>query len=201
MARDPNCPFCTLPASRIIEENVHAVCIRDAYPVSPGHSLVIPRRHIRSLFEASAGEWTEFLVLLDLAKQRIDAEFSPDGYNIGINDRPAAGQQIREGITPGFERRPQVEQVAAHQPLGQDLGLGREDEGFRGHLDQAGVHALHGRGGDARFVRALRFDGGQSLGEVLELHPVDAPTLGVVREIGAVRWVFRAMVTRYSGRM
>lgn len=106
MAKDPNCPFCTLPASRIVEENVHAVCIRDAYPVSPGHSLIIPRRHIGSVFEASAGEWLEFLVLLDLAKQRLDDEFNPDGYNIGINDGPAAGQTVPHlhlHLIPRFE--------------------------------------------------------------------------------------------------
>lgn len=46
------------------------------------------------MFEARAGEWLEFLVLLDLAKQQLDAEFKPDGYNIGINDGPAAGQTV-----------------------------------------------------------------------------------------------------------
>ncbi len=94
MAMDSDCPFCTLTASRIIEENVHAVWIRDAYPVSPGHSLVIPRRHIGSVFDASTGERMEILALLDLAKKRLDAELRPDGYNIGINDGPAAGQTV-----------------------------------------------------------------------------------------------------------
>jgi diadenosine tetraphosphate (Ap4A) HIT family hydrolase len=38
-----HCPFCTLPSARIVKENDFAVLVRDAYPVSPGHSLVIPR--------------------------------------------------------------------------------------------------------------------------------------------------------------
>lgn len=93
-ARDPNCPFCTLPAERIRGDNLHAVCIRDGYPVSPGHTLIIPKRHIASVFEATAGEWMEFLVLLDLARHELDEELRPDGYNIGINDGSAAGQTV-----------------------------------------------------------------------------------------------------------
>lgn len=91
---DSTCVFCTLPRERIRGENLHAVYIRDAYPISPGHTLIIPRRHIASVFEVTAGEWLEFLVLLDLAKQELEAEFHPDGYNVGINDGPAAGQTV-----------------------------------------------------------------------------------------------------------
>ena len=68
--------------------------ICDAYPVSPGHSLVIPRRHIGSWFEASEDECTAMLALLEAAKAMIDQEHRPDGYNIGINDGPAAGQTV-----------------------------------------------------------------------------------------------------------
>lgn len=89
-----NCPFCTLPTSRIVKENEHALLIRDAYPVSPGHSLVVPKRHIGSWFEASAEERSAILALIDEAKAMIDVEFAPDSYNIGINDGPAAGQTV-----------------------------------------------------------------------------------------------------------
>ena len=43
-----SCPFCALPAERILILADEALVIRDAFPVSPGHSLVIPRRHIGS---------------------------------------------------------------------------------------------------------------------------------------------------------
>ena len=89
-----NCPFCTLPAGRIVKENEHALLIRDAYPVSPGHSLVIPKRHIGSWFEASAEERNAMLALIDQAKAMIDSELAPDSYNIGINDGSAAGQTV-----------------------------------------------------------------------------------------------------------
>jgi diadenosine tetraphosphate (Ap4A) HIT family hydrolase len=88
------CVFCTLPADRILGQNEQAVWIRDGFPVSPGHSLVIPRRHFGSFFEASVEERKAMLELVDAAKQAAQLEFAPDGYNIGINDGPAAGQTV-----------------------------------------------------------------------------------------------------------
>jgi diadenosine tetraphosphate (Ap4A) HIT family hydrolase len=92
--RGNSCPFCTLPAERIAGQNEHAVWVRDAYPVSAGHSLVIPRRHVSSFFDISGEERAALLSLLDQAKLRADAEFAPAGYNIGINDGTAAGQTV-----------------------------------------------------------------------------------------------------------
>lgn len=88
------CPFCKLPLGRIVDENEHAVCIRDAYPVSPGHSLVIPKRHIGSFFETNDAERRALLALVDNTKRLLDTELRPDAYNIGINDGRAAGQTV-----------------------------------------------------------------------------------------------------------
>jgi diadenosine tetraphosphate (Ap4A) HIT family hydrolase len=88
------CPFCMLPADRIVGHNEHAVWIRDGYPISPGHSLVIPRRHIASFFETTAEERQALQALLDEAKLATENQFHPDGFNIGINDGAAAGQTI-----------------------------------------------------------------------------------------------------------
>jgi len=63
-----------------------AVVIRDAFPVSAGHTIIVPRRHISSFFEATDTERASLLRLLDEAKVTLDAEHQPDGYNIGIND-------------------------------------------------------------------------------------------------------------------
>ena len=84
----------SLPPARIVKENDLAVLIRDAYPVSPGHSLVIPKRHIGSWFEATPEEVSAMLELLEDGKTMLDASHHPDGYNIGINDGPAAGQTV-----------------------------------------------------------------------------------------------------------
>lgn len=88
------CPFCTLPASRIVDENELAVVVRDGFPVSPGHTLIIPHRHIESFFDLAGEERTAMLTLLDSAKTELETEFHPDGYNIGINDGVAAGQTV-----------------------------------------------------------------------------------------------------------
>lgn len=92
--QNKNCVFCTLPPHRVIDENATAVTIRDGYPVSPGHTLLIPKRHKASFFDLSVQERGDILELLERAKLTIDKEFEPKGYNIGINDGPAAGQTV-----------------------------------------------------------------------------------------------------------
>ena len=89
-----NCFFCNLDPSRIFIHNEHCIVIRDGFPISPGHTLVIPRRHVGSFFDLSAEERQALMALLDSAKQSLDAVYRPDAYNIGINDGPAAGQTV-----------------------------------------------------------------------------------------------------------
>jgi diadenosine tetraphosphate (Ap4A) HIT family hydrolase len=94
MSQDAPCLFCTLPNSRVITRNHLAIALRDAYPVTLGHTLVIPARHVASFFDATPAEREAMLSLLDAMKRRLDAEYRPAGYNIGINDGAAAGQTI-----------------------------------------------------------------------------------------------------------
>ena len=88
------CPFCDLPAGRIVHTRGSAFVIRDGFPVSPGHSLVIPRRHVSSFFEVSDAERDDLLSLLAEARDELDRELRPTGYNIGINEGAAAGQTV-----------------------------------------------------------------------------------------------------------
>jgi diadenosine tetraphosphate (Ap4A) HIT family hydrolase len=88
------CPFCALPPERVQFRNDAAVAVRDAYPVTLGHTLVIPWRHVASFFDATPLEREAMLALLDVARQQLQAEFGPADYNIGINDGAAAGQTI-----------------------------------------------------------------------------------------------------------
>lgn len=71
-----------------------ALVIRDAFPVSLGHTLVIPQRHIGSFFELTPVERDCMLELLAQAKAELDRSFQPNGFNIGINDGAAAGQTV-----------------------------------------------------------------------------------------------------------
>ena len=88
------CIFCSLPDYRIIDASSFGVVIRDGFPISPGHTLVISKRHVASFFHLTADEREDLLMLADRAKAGLDAEFKPDGYNIGINDGAAAGQTV-----------------------------------------------------------------------------------------------------------
>lgn len=88
------CAFCHLPEWRVIDSCQYGLVIRDGFPISPGHTLIIPKRHIASFFETTPDERNELLTLLDRAKENLITEFSPDGFNIGINDGLSAGQTI-----------------------------------------------------------------------------------------------------------
>ncbi len=88
------CPFCNPDKSRVIVANDHAMAIYDGFPVTPGHSLIVPKRHIASFFEATGEEQAAMLDLLTEIRQLLLKERSPDGFNIGINDGTAAGQTI-----------------------------------------------------------------------------------------------------------
>jgi diadenosine tetraphosphate (Ap4A) HIT family hydrolase len=94
MTTKPSCPFCSMPAERIVAGNDLAFAVRDAYPISPGHTLIIARRHVASFFEVTDNERSVMLLLLDKAKEELDAQFHPSGYNIGINDGADAGQTV-----------------------------------------------------------------------------------------------------------
>lgn len=94
MSQCQMCPFCSLPPGRVVDENDHALLILDGFPVSPGHSLVIPKRHVGSFFETSDAERAALLSLLDRAKSSVEQQYQPAGFNIGINDGAAAGQTV-----------------------------------------------------------------------------------------------------------
>lgn len=89
-----NCPFCAIGPDRIIQSDNLAMAIWDDYPVSTGHALIIPRRHISALHEATEAERSALLKLLDVVRQHIIDEHHPDGFNIGINEGAPAGQTV-----------------------------------------------------------------------------------------------------------
>lgn len=88
------CPFCAPPPDQILIEGAQALVLWDSYPVSPGHVLIIPRRHVASWFDSTATEREEILRLADEARRILAEKHSPDGFNLGINDGAAAGQSV-----------------------------------------------------------------------------------------------------------
>lgn len=100
------CAFCMVPSTRVIDKNATAIVIRDGFPVSPGHTLLIPKRHTASFFDLSEQERSDLFTLLNRARQDLDETFRPQGYNIGINDGAAAGQTVPHlhvHLIPRFE--------------------------------------------------------------------------------------------------
>lgn len=87
-------PFLEAPQSDWVASNALAFALRDGFPVSPGHTLVIPRRLVATWFEATPAERAAIFALVDEVKRALDAELRPDGYNIGINAGEAAGQTV-----------------------------------------------------------------------------------------------------------
>jgi len=94
ISNKPDCPFCNPDNSKIVLANSHAAAFYDGFPVSPGHSLIIPKRHIASFFEAGGEEHAALFGLLAEMREFLVKEHNPDGFNIGINDGHAAGQTV-----------------------------------------------------------------------------------------------------------
>ena len=87
--------FCSIPKDRIILENEFIYAIKDNYPVTPLHSLIIPKRHVVDYFSLTKDELHSCDVLLKEVKNSIQTEDeSVEGFNIGINSGEAAGQTI-----------------------------------------------------------------------------------------------------------
>jgi diadenosine tetraphosphate (Ap4A) HIT family hydrolase len=88
------CPFCTLDPARVVTQTEHTLSVRDGYPVSPGHALVIPRLHAANLFDLRPELQTVLWDMVSLVRIKLAEEFHPDGFTIGVNDGIAAGQTI-----------------------------------------------------------------------------------------------------------
>jgi ATP adenylyltransferase len=89
------CPFCEMPPERIVTENLLAYVIHDAFPVTPWHTLLIPKRHVTTYFDLGQAEVNACTRLLHVAKARMEAmDPSIQGFNIGVNDGEVAGQTI-----------------------------------------------------------------------------------------------------------
>ena len=91
---DSDCPFCNVDEDRVIARTSVALVIYDAFPVSRGHALVLPRQHVGCVYELPDEEQAELWRLAGEVQKLLEREFSPDGFNIGINDGEAAGQTV-----------------------------------------------------------------------------------------------------------
>lgn len=88
------CPFCAPPDSRVILRTALSFVLRDAFPVTAGHALIIPHRHVATWAEASEEERLDLFGLIDTVCATVHGELAADGFNIGMNHGAAAGQTV-----------------------------------------------------------------------------------------------------------
>ena len=90
------CIFCEIVTTdRVIDQTEHCFVIRDAFPVTEGHTLIIPKRHVADYFDLNSNETSDIQELLQKHKALIEVnDESVDGFNIGINVGETAGQTV-----------------------------------------------------------------------------------------------------------
>ena len=92
---DSSCPFCNVEKTRVVEKNEFVVVLLDGYPVTNGHALIVPRRHVASPQDLSQ---VESALSFDAARRYCSKARRDDpsilGFNIGYNDGEAAGQTV-----------------------------------------------------------------------------------------------------------
>lgn len=95
MDKNKECVFCkNFDKERIIYEDSTWIAIKDEYPVSEGHTLIIPKRHCETFFNLNYLELSTLGVTIGIVKLRLDKQYHPNGYNIGVNCGKASGQTI-----------------------------------------------------------------------------------------------------------
>ena len=93
--RKVGCPFCEIPKKRILEEDELCYVIRDGFPVTDLHTLVIPKRHVETYFDLYQSELNSCNRMIQKFKERIEKEEeSVEGFNIGINNGEVSGQTV-----------------------------------------------------------------------------------------------------------
>ena len=88
------CPFCQIPDADVIGENDLALAFYDHYPVSPGHTLIVPKRHVASFFSLNREEVLGINDLSLSCKAILQDTYHPTGFNLGVNVGRDAGQSV-----------------------------------------------------------------------------------------------------------
>jgi diadenosine tetraphosphate (Ap4A) HIT family hydrolase len=102
-----SCPFCDRIADGdLLAHSPLAVAFLDAFPLNPGHAVVIPRRHVANLFDLTAEEQRAVWELLPSAKDAVERTHTPAAYNIGVNVGAAAGQTVHHAHVHLIPRYP-----------------------------------------------------------------------------------------------
>lgn len=88
------CIFCHTADEKLVAENALAQAVYDTYPVSPGHTLIVPRRHAATIWDLTDEEYVACFALVREARAILEARHKPDAFNVGANCGEAAGQSV-----------------------------------------------------------------------------------------------------------
>jgi diadenosine tetraphosphate (Ap4A) HIT family hydrolase len=99
------CPFCEFDRARLVAESEVAIALRDAFRISEGHTLVLPRRHVTSIYDLSSEDQAAVWTLVGQVRGTLLHQFAADGINIGVNDGRAAGQTAEHAHIHVIPRR------------------------------------------------------------------------------------------------
>ena len=88
-----DCIFCQ-PDRLILAQSALSLAFPDGFPVSKGHTLVVPKRHVVSLWEMTAEEYMDAFDLVRQVKKVLEEMFAPQGFNVGVNCGETAGQSV-----------------------------------------------------------------------------------------------------------
>jgi diadenosine tetraphosphate (Ap4A) HIT family hydrolase len=102
----PPCPFCEISADRLLLSSEAAVAFLDAYPISDGHALVVPKRHVSSMYELTATDQQELWDMVSKVRDLLIEHYDVHSFNIGLNDGLEAGQTIEHAHIDVIPRRP-----------------------------------------------------------------------------------------------
>lgn len=83
---EQTCPYCNYDEYDIIDKNEYAVIIPEIHPLSKGHVVIIPIRHVGSFFETTDNERRSLMTLLEIARNELTLRHQPEGFHIGFND-------------------------------------------------------------------------------------------------------------------
>jgi diadenosine tetraphosphate (Ap4A) HIT family hydrolase len=100
----PACPFCETDRELLLD-TPGVIAFPDAYPVTDGHTLVCPRRHVARVFDLDDAEWAELWTAVRTVQRLLAARVDADGWNVGVNAGAAAGQTVPHAHVHVIPRR------------------------------------------------------------------------------------------------
>lgn len=90
----------------MVREASLVLAVTDGFPVSEGHTLVVPRRHVASLFDLREDERAAIWAMVGEIRSELAVRLAPQGFNVGLNDGRAAGQTVMHAhvhVIPRFD--------------------------------------------------------------------------------------------------